>query len=160
MVLAMATGRDSPSALGPVYTLITVTSNLTHYKMWYRITFPFPSSNGPVVDVWKCVSYYIPHFTGMWFPIHATNKANSYLSKVHQFELSWLQADVILIVYHRLYWKRKERLYLKLEFLTSTAIGADGYCRRSMYPTGRQAVWPAVCLSVCLSVPTCGVATL
>ena len=38
-------------------------------------------------------------------------------------------------------------LWIGLEFLPSTNIGVDGYCRQSL--------WPAVHLSVCLSVCQC-----
>ena len=37
-------------------------SNCTHYKMYDRITNPFPNFNGAVA-VWEWVSNFVPHFT-------------------------------------------------------------------------------------------------
>ena len=54
---------------GPFYkqglTLIQSSiSNHIHYKVWYEITYPFPSFNGATVEVWEWMSNFISHFTG------------------------------------------------------------------------------------------------
>ena len=41
--------------------------NYSHYKVWDRITCPFPNFNGATVDVWKWLSIFIPHVTGHVF---------------------------------------------------------------------------------------------
>ena len=37
-------------------------SNYIHYKVWDEITYPFPNFNGAVVEGWKWISNFIPHF--------------------------------------------------------------------------------------------------
>ena len=39
-------------------------SNLTHYKVWYEITYPIPNFNGATVEVWEWISNFTQHFTG------------------------------------------------------------------------------------------------
>ena len=39
-------------------------SNHMRIKMWDEIAYPFPNFNGATVEVWKCVSNFIPHFNG------------------------------------------------------------------------------------------------
>ena len=31
--------------------------------MWNEITYPFPNFNGAAVEVWECISNFIPYFT-------------------------------------------------------------------------------------------------
>ena len=38
-------------------------SHYIHYKMWDKITYPFPNFNGAPVEVWEWISDCIPHFT-------------------------------------------------------------------------------------------------
>ena len=45
-------------------------SNYIHWKMWDKITYPFPNSNGATVEVWELISYFIPHITEYWLLIH------------------------------------------------------------------------------------------
>ena len=33
-------------------------------KVWDEITYAFPNFNGATVEVWECISNFIPHFTG------------------------------------------------------------------------------------------------
>ena len=35
-----------------------------HYKLWDKITYPFPNFNGYTVEVWGWISNFIPHLTG------------------------------------------------------------------------------------------------
>ena len=44
--------------------LLTWLSNYIHYNMWNKITYPFPNFNSTVIEVWKLISNFIPHFTG------------------------------------------------------------------------------------------------
>ena len=43
------------------------TSNYIHYKVYEKITYPFPNFNGYTVEVWEGMSNFIPHFTGHVF---------------------------------------------------------------------------------------------
>ena len=47
-------------------------SNFVNYKVWDKITYPFPNHpfpnlNGCTVGVWEWISNFIPHFTGHMF---------------------------------------------------------------------------------------------
>ena len=37
-------------------------SNYIHYDVWDRITYPLSNFNGAAVEVWGCISNFIPHF--------------------------------------------------------------------------------------------------
>ena len=39
-------------------------SNCIHYKVWDKITYPFPNSNVCTVEVWEWLCNIIPHFIG------------------------------------------------------------------------------------------------
>ena len=45
----------------PIPALI---SNYIRYKIWDEITYPFSNFHGAAVEVWECISNFIPHFTG------------------------------------------------------------------------------------------------
>ena len=56
-------------SMGPFYlhglTLIPVgISNYVHYKVWDKVTYPFSNFNSGIVEVWKLIHDFIPHFTG------------------------------------------------------------------------------------------------
>ena len=38
-------------------------SNYIHYKVWDKITYPFPNFNGATVEVWEWINNFILHFT-------------------------------------------------------------------------------------------------
>ena len=43
-----------------------------------EITYPCPNFNGPAIEVWEWISYFIPHFTGSISLIHAGFKVSLY----------------------------------------------------------------------------------
>ena len=32
--------------------------------MWDEITYPFPNLNSAATEIWECVGYFMPHFSG------------------------------------------------------------------------------------------------
>ena len=46
------------------HLLLTWISNYIHFKVWDKITYPFPNFNGYTAEVWEWISNSIPHFTG------------------------------------------------------------------------------------------------
>ena len=39
-------------------------SDYIHYKVRVEVTYSFPNFTGATVEVWECMNYFIPHFTG------------------------------------------------------------------------------------------------
>ena len=65
-------GQYQLSGHMPSLSLIpTCISNYIHYKVWDKITYPFPNFNSCTVEVWEWISNFIPYFLGMWLLIHA-----------------------------------------------------------------------------------------
>ena len=45
-------------------------------KVCDKITYPFPNFNGATVEVWECISYFIPHFPDMGLLVHTGIEVN------------------------------------------------------------------------------------
>ena len=59
--------RAKTTNLNPVWM-----SNYIQYKMWDKITYPFPNFNGATVEVWEWISNFILHFIGQVMVRHWT----------------------------------------------------------------------------------------
>ena len=61
--------------LTPIKLILGMDDNYMPSKVREEITYPFPNSKGATVDVWECISNFIPHIT-MGLIIYAGIKVN------------------------------------------------------------------------------------